>query len=143
MIREFHKDELDAVMQLWMNAITKAHPFIPREHWLNQYRIVRNEHLSMAETVVYGEHGRLKGFVSILEGSFIAALFVDADNWNHGIGTKLIRWCQEKYSHLEVNVYKKSENTVHFYTKHGFVIDRELTNSDTCEQELFMTWKKD
>ena len=85
----------------------------------------------------------MKGFVSILEGSFIAALFVDADNWNHGIGTKLIRWCQEKYSHLEVNVYKKSENTVHFYTKHGFVIERELTNSDTCEQELFMTWKKD
>ncbi|WP_085833731.1 N-acetyltransferase [Clostridium merdae] len=143
MIREFHKDELDAVMQLWMNAITKAHPFISREHWLNKYRTVRNEHLSMAETVVYGEHGRLKGFVSILEDSFIAALFVDADNWNQGIGTKLIEWCQEKYTHLEVNVYKKSENTVHFYTKHGFTVEREQKNSDTGEQELFMTWKKD
>ncbi|WP_101696675.1 N-acetyltransferase [Clostridium minihomine] len=143
MMREFHKDELDAVMQLWLNAVTKAHPFIPRDYWLNQYKIVRNDHLSMAKTFVYGEHGRLKGFVSILEDSFIAELFVDADNWNQGIGTKLIEWCKEQYPHLEVNVYKQSENTVHFYEKHGFIAERELKNSATGADELFMSWKKE
>lgn len=142
MIREFHKDELDAVMQLWLNAVTKAHPFLPREYWLNQYRIVRNEHLSMAKTYVYGEHGRLKGFVSILENSFIGALFVDADNWNQGIGTKLLDWCKERYPHLEVNVYKESENTVKFYTKHGFTVDREIKNANSGHPELFMVWSK-
>lgn len=143
MIREFHKDELDAVMQLWLNAVTKAHPFLPREYWLNQYKIVRNEHLSMAKTFVYGEHGRLKGFVSILENSFIGALFVDADNWNQGIGTMLLDWCKERYPKLQVNVYKESDNTVNFYTKHGFTVDRELKNTNSGHQELFMIWNKE
>lgn len=143
MIREFHKDELDAVMQLWLNAVTKAHPFLPREYWLNQYKTVRNDHLAMAKTFVYGEHGRLKGFVSILENTFIAALFVDGSNWNQGIGTKLIEWCQTQYTHLEVTVYQKNEDTVRFYQKHGFTVEREQKNLASGEQELLLSWKKE
>lgn len=142
MIREFHKDELDAVMQLWVNSVTKANPFIPREYWLEQYRVVRNEHLSEAKTFVYGDHGRLKGFISILEDSFVGALFVDADNWGQGVGTKLVEWCQERYPHLELSVYKENRRGVEFCKKCGFQIVREQMNSDSGKPELAMSWEK-
>lgn len=141
MIREFHKDEIDAVMQLWLNAVTKSHPFIPREYWLEHYKVVRNEHLAAAKTFVYGDHGRLKGFVSILEDAFIGALFVDSESWGQGIGTKLIEWCQEHYPYLELAVYSENESAVSFYKKCGFQVIRKQINGGTGRPELAMCWR--
>lgn len=142
MIRNFHKDELDVVMQLWMNSVTESHSFIPREYWLQQYTTVRNDHMSAAKTFVCGEFGRLRGFVSILEDAFIGALFVDPEYWHEGIGTQLIQYVQERYDRLSLSVYCKNTGAVSFYQKHGFQIVKEQPDGATGEMEYSMEWNK-
>ena len=52
MIRQFKKNDLSAVMQIWLDTNIKAHDFIPKEYWENNYEIVK-EILPDAEIYVH------------------------------------------------------------------------------------------
>ena len=46
MIRKFEKNDINTVMQIWKNENIKAHKFISKEYWKNNYNyVIRvNEH---------------------------------------------------------------------------------------------------
>ena len=41
MIRNFEKNDINAVMEIWVNENIKAHKFISKEYWKNNYNYVK------------------------------------------------------------------------------------------------------
>ena len=41
MIRAFKESDLSEVMQIWFDANVKAHNFIPKKYWLDNYAAVK------------------------------------------------------------------------------------------------------
>ena len=52
MIRQYNEDDIDAVMQIWLDTNIQAHNFISSGYWRINFDMVR-EMLPLAEIYVY------------------------------------------------------------------------------------------
>lgn len=139
MIRKFEKNDIDGVMQIWLNGNLDAHSFISDEYWKSNYNLVQ-EQIQQADIFVYEDKGRIYGFIGIVEG-YIAGIFVDKDYQNHSIGKMLIEYVKQYYDMLTLNVYRKNERAVSFYHRQGFSTVSESIDCDTNEVEYKMKWE--
>lgn len=137
MIRKLENNDVDRVMDIWLKSTVKAHGFIEKKYWEDNYNTVKNVYIPMADTFVY-EKEDIKGFISIINNEFIGALFVDNDSQGQGIGKALIEYVEIKYDNLNLAVYKNNYKSVEFYKKMGFKIKSENTNEDTNFVEYIM-----
>lgn len=137
MIRRLEDSDLDKVMDIWLKSTIKAHDFIPKKYWEENYNKVKNIYIPIADTYVYEEED-IKGFISVINNEFIGALFVDNDYQGTGIGKSLIEYVTNKYSVLNLAVYKDNYKSVEFYKKMGFTIKCENINEDTNLPEYIM-----
>jgi putative acetyltransferase len=137
-IRKLKKEDLDKVMEIWRLSTIKAHNFIENEYWENNYDVVKNVYIPMADTFVYDDGEEIRGFVSIINNEFIGALFIDIDYQGLGIGSKLIDYVSNKYKKLGLAVYKENEGAVKFYQKKGFKVIKEQQNEDSGFDEYIM-----
>lgn len=138
MIRNIGSNDIDKIMNIWLRSTIKAHDFIQKEYWENNYNIVMNMYIPMSETFVYEDEECIKGFISIINNEFIGALFVDIDYQNSGIGKKLINYATDKYKNLNLAVYKENKTAVDFYINRGFTIIKEQANEDSGHNEYIM-----
>lgn len=137
-IRILKNEEIDRVMEIWKLSTIKAHSFIEKKYWEDNYDVVKNVYIPMAETFVYEDCEEVKGFISIINNEFIGALFVDIDSQGSGIGSKLIDYVNNKYKRLELAVYKENAGAVEFYKKKGFKVITEQANEDSGFTEYIM-----
>ena len=79
MIRRAVPADTDKIMSLWFRENAAAHSFIPRRFWENCAEMVRAELLPAAETFVFCDKRQIKGFISLLNGDYVGALFVRED----------------------------------------------------------------
>lgn len=140
MIRKFEKNDINPVMQIWKNENIKAHKFISKEYWKNNYYYVK-EILPNAEIYVYVLKENIVGFIGINE-NYIEEIFIDTNNQCKGIGTSLLNKVKENRDNLTLSVYKKNINAINFYKKNDFIITSENIDKDTAEIEYTMTWNK-
>lgn len=140
MIREFRIEDIDRVMELWLNSNIEAHPFIDKKYWENNYEMVK-EMLPKAEIYLYEEDKKIFGFVGLLE-NFIAGIFVDKDSRSKGIGKLLLEHCKEKNRILRLNVYVKNTKAIKFYKRENFIIESEKIDNATQEKEYIMVFNK-
>ncbi|WP_321428716.1 N-acetyltransferase [uncultured Methanolobus sp.] len=138
MIKEFENSEIDSIMDIWLKTTIDAHYFIPEYYWTERYNVVKEEYLPGSTTFVYKEHGTVKGFISVLDNSFIGALFVLEAQQRKGIGRKLLDYCKSFYPEMELAVYADNKPAIDFYTKNGFVIKKEQNNEDSGFVEYIM-----
>ena len=138
MIRNIKSKDIDRIMGIWLRSTIKAHDFISKEYWEDNYNDVRNIYIPMAETVVYEDEEDIKGFISIINNVFIGALFVDIDYQGSGIGKKLIDYVMDRYKKLNLAVYKENKKSVEFYINRGFKIIKEQVNEDSGHNEYIM-----
>lgn len=138
MIRKLKNEDIDIVMNIWKESTIKAHNFIDKQYWEENYETVKNTYLPMSETFVYVDQDNIKGFISVIESEFIGALFVDVNYQGEGIGSKLIDYASEKYGELELAVYKDNERAVKFYKEKGFKIIKEQETEDPKFKEYIM-----
>ncbi|MBE6049753.1 MAG: GNAT family N-acetyltransferase [Clostridium sp.] len=82
----------------------------------------------------------MKGFISILEGGFIGALFVKVDCQGNGIGSELLEYVKNIYSNLTLTVYSENFNAVEFYKKEGFIVLDEHIDENVNRLELTMKY---
>jgi GNAT superfamily N-acetyltransferase len=80
-------------------------------------------------TEIHDKHNR--GFISFESNGFITVLYVDSDQRNKGIGSKLIqkcvKWAKDKklerlYLMAEPAEKENREDLVRFYEKNGFSV---------------------
>lgn len=140
MIRKFEESDINYVMQIWKNENIKAHQFISKEYWENNYSYVK-EILPNAEIYVYVIEKNIVGFIG-LDQNYIEGIFIDKNNQYKGIGTLLLNRVKENRNTLILSVYKKNINAIKFYKKNGFVITSEKIDKKTNEIEYTMTWSK-
>lgn len=138
MIRNLENKDIDKVMDIWIKSTTKAHDFICKEYWQNNYKTVKDVYIPMSETFVYEDEEGIKGFISIINNEFIGALFVDIDFQGKGVGKKLINYAIDKYKKLKLAVYKENKKSVEFYINRGFKIIEEQVNDDSGYNEYVM-----
>lgn len=138
MLREMRIDDIESVMKIWFSSTITAHPFISVEYWEQNYDTVKNIYLPNAKTSVFEEAGIIKGFISIIDESFIGALFVDNKFQGYGIGSALIEDALNNYKHLSLAVYKDNLKSVKFYKQRGFKICCEQVDEDTGKLEIIM-----
>lgn len=140
MIHPLKIDQLDDVMQIWLETNLSAHHFIPATYWQDNVGLVR-ELLPQADVFVYqDETERIKGFVGVVEQNYIAGIFVADDYQSQGVGQALLDYCKSRYSLLTLDVYSKNEKAIRFYHKNGFLVQHEKINPDTGETEFEMVW---
>lgn len=142
MIRLFEEKDVDEVMDIWLKTNISAHYFIPEKYWIGNYHAVKGDYLPKAENYVFVEDNIIKGFISIVENSFIGALFVGLEYQKYGIGKKLLDYCKNIYDVLHLAVYVDNKPAVEFYQKSGFTIVKEQKNSDSKFKEYIMEWVK-
>ncbi|WP_291573898.1 N-acetyltransferase [Clostridium sp. UBA4548] len=135
-------DEINKIMEIWKEATIKAHNFISEDYWLNSYNVVKEKYIPMAETYVYLEQGQIQGFISVIGGDFIGAVFVHVNCQGKGIGTKLIDYVKSIYSKINLAVYKENYKSVEFYKKAGFIVESETINEETKRPEYIMCFQK-
>lgn len=140
MIRAFKNEDIDCVMEIWLNATIEAHKFIPEDYWLNNYRVVKETYIPSSKIFVYEDEEDIKGFISICDNDYIGALFVDINHQGKGIGTKLLEFAKKRHKYLRLAVYAENERSLRFYQKSGFSIDYEQINRDSGVRELVMSW---
>lgn len=142
MIKELENYEIDTILDIWLKTNIKAHNFIDKNYWINNYELVKNEYIPNSKTFVYKEHNIIKGFISVMNDSFIGALFILEDYQGKGIGRFLIDYCKNLSPKLELSVYKENTSAVSFYRKCGFKIDKEMQCEDLPNKEYIMKWTK-
>lgn len=140
MIRKFEKNDINAVMEIWVNENIRTHNFIAKEYWKDNYEYVKDI-LPKADIYVYILDEQVVGFVGA-NNNYVEGIFVDINNQHSGIGTSLLDRIKENKDNLTLNVYKKNANAIKFYEKNNFIITRENIDKDTNEIEYTMTWSK-
>lgn len=140
MIRKFVKNDIDDVMKIWKSENIRAHKFITKKYWENNYKYVK-EILPNAEIYVYSINQKIVGFIGV-NNNYIEGVFIDAASQCIGIGTSLLNTIKAKKDSLILKVYKKNTNAINFYKKNEFVIAGESLDKNTGEIEYTMTWNR-
>ena len=140
MIKRMTPEYRDQVLAMWLAETTKAHDFIPNAYWAKNFIKVKNRFLPASETFLCVEGGELKGFLSIMDGNFIGALFVGSEFQGQGVGRRLLEHVMDNWDELTLKVYAKNTKAVGFYEHMGFYMEDEADNEETGELEYTMSW---
>lgn len=141
MIREFKIEDLERVMEIWLQSNIETHSFIDKKYWEDNYSMVK-EILPSAEIYIYEENKNILGFIGII-GSYIAGIFVDKNFRSQGIGKKILDYCKSLKRELSLSVYEKNIKAYSFYSREGFQVVEKKIDENTNEIELVMCWRAD
>ena len=142
MIRKFENLDLDAVMQIWLQANLDAHAFIPASFWEAHFEIVRDM-LPQAELYVHENEAprQIDGFIGLTE-NHIEGIFVAESARSKGVGKSLLEYAKSCKPYLTLSVYQKNERALAFYRREKFVVQSEGIDEDTNEEEIQMLWTR-
>ena len=142
MIRQCIDNDIDAVMQIWLNTNIQAHSFISAYYWQNNFDIVKGM-LPHAEIYVHEDNctKQMDGFIG-LNNSYIEGIFVKETMQSKGIGKQLLNHAKEVKSTLKLSVYQKNEKAIKFYLREKFKIQSEKLDDNTGEKEFIMFWNR-
>ncbi len=142
MIRKFENLDLDAVMQIWLQANLDAHAFIPVSFWTEHFEMVRDL-LPQAELYVHEDAGtrQIDSFIGLME-NHIEGIFVAKAARSKGIGKALLEYAKSRRPRLTLGVYQKNERALAFYRREQFVVQSEGIDEDTNEAEIQMLWTR-
>ena len=142
MVRKFETQDLDAVMQIWLQANLDAHAFIPASLWEAHFEMVRDL-LPQAELYVHEDAGtrQIDGFIGLTE-NHIEGIFVAKAARSKGIGKALLDYAKSRKPRLTLSVYQKNERALAFYQREQFTVQSEGIDEDTNEAELQMLWSR-
>ena len=140
MIRKFENLDLDAVMQIWLQANLDAHAFIPASFCEAHFEMVRDL-LPQAELYVHEDAGtrQIDGFIGLTE-NHIEGIFVAKAARSKGVGKSLLEYAKSCKPYLTLRVYQKNERALAFYRREKFVVQSEGIDEDTNEAEIQMFW---
>lgn len=133
-IEVMQKEDLSAVMGIWLAGNLQAHSFFPDGYWQGFYKDVENQ-MEQAEVYVYKTEGTICGFLG-LKKNYLAGLFVAQCQQGKGIGKALIQYVQQKKNMLLLHVYAENERAVMFYQKQGFSITVQQKQDGHLEYEM-------
>lgn len=137
MIRPYLDTDLGQVLDVWYRASLVGHPFLDEAFFENERRMIAEEWLPVAETIVYEYEGGVVGYLA-LNGNEVGAVFVDPDHHRRGIGRALMDRARELRSSLELEVFEANPVGPAFYFAYGFKLVDRYINEDTGHPALLL-----
>ncbi|HBC3450883.1 TPA: N-acetyltransferase [Vibrio parahaemolyticus] len=138
MIRKYNENDMDSVLEIWLNASVKAHDFISAEFWESQVENMCNIYIPASETYVYEAESKVVGFYALYENS-LAAIFVAPELQGQGIGKQLLSHAKTQRAELCLSVYKENRASYQFYLSQGFKVVSEQLDEHTGHPEYTMS----
>lgn len=136
MIRLAEQQDLDRIMEIWLEGNLQAHNFVDPDYWARCFQEVR-EAIAQADVWVWDENGRVEAFAGMVE-HYLAGLFVSGTQRGKGIGGLLLEHIKEQRFPLTLHVYSRNAGAVQFYERHGFGIVSEYIDPETGQPEREM-----
>lgn len=143
MIRKYKPSDLDPIMDIWLDASIKGQAFISSDYWQSHSDTVRNDYMPQSEVFVYEKDGVLLGFMAVVGGRHIGALFVSPSHWRQGVGKALMAYGLSNY-HPPITLAAFTENAraVAFYKGLGFKVKEEEIEAESGHPEYIMEYTK-
>ncbi|AEF20573.1 MULTISPECIES: N-acetyltransferase [Pseudomonas] len=142
MIRPYHANDTNAVLDIWLSASIQAHAFIDESFWRDQLTAMGEIYLPQAETLVLEEAGQTLGFASLHEHR-LAALFIAPGAQGRGLGKRLLNEAKCRRDLLELSVYSANTRACVFYQTCGFAVVAEQNDPHTGHPEQVMRWQRE
>lgn len=136
MIRLAERQDLDRIMEIWLEGNLQAHDFVGPDYWTGCFQEVR-EAIAQADVWVWDENGRVEAFAGMVE-YYLAGLFVSGAQRGKGIGGLLLEHIKEQRFPLTLHVYSRNADAVQFYERHGFGTVSEYIDPETGQPEREM-----
>ena len=136
MIRLAEQQDLDRIMEIWLEGNLQAHDFVDPDYWTGCFQEVR-EAIAQADVWVWDENDRVEAFAGMVE-HYLAGLFVSGAQRGKGIGGLLLEHIKEQRFPLTLHVYSRNAGAVQFYERHGFGIVSEYIDPETGQPEREM-----
>ena len=140
MVRDFQAEDLNRIMELWLETNIQAHDFIKKSYWQDHFDEVM-EILPNASVYVYEDNGSIEGFIGLVD-NYIAGIFISNDNQSRGIGRQLLHHVKGNHNELSLKVYEKNQRAVKFYLREGFLVAEKQEDRDNGEMEYEMVWNR-
>ncbi|MBE5989374.1 putative acetyltransferase [Lacrimispora xylanisolvens] len=140
MVRDFQAEDLNRIMELWLETNIQAHDFIKKNYWQDHFDEVM-EILPKASVYVYEDNGSIEGFIGLMN-NYIAGIFISKDNQSRGIGRQLLHHVKENHNELSLKVYEKNQRAVNFYLREGFLVTEKQVDRENGEVEYEMVWNR-
>ena len=140
MIREFQRDDINKVADIWLNTNIKAHYFISAQYWKSNFELVKKL-LLQATVYVYEDNNEIQGFIG-LNDEYVEGIFISEEMQSQGIGKILLNYAKNRRSKLLLNVYQKNIRTISFYQREGFAIQHSGLDEATGEKDYVMAWQQ-
>ena len=136
MIRLAERQDLDRIMEIWLEGNLQAHDFVDPDYWTGCFQEVR-EAIAQADVWVWDENDRVEAFAGMVE-HYLAGLFVSGAQRGKGIGGLLLEHIKEQRFPLTLHVYSRNAGAVQFYERHGFGTVSEYIDLETGQPEREM-----
>lgn len=136
MIRLAERQDLDRIMEIWLEGNLQAHDFVDPDYWTGCFQEVR-EAIAQADVWVWDDSGRVEAFAGMVE-HYLAGLFVSGAQRGKGIGGLLLEHIKEQRFPLTLHVYSRNAGAVQFYERHGFGTVSAYIDLETGQPEREM-----
>ena len=130
MIRPYHPNDTDAIIDVWFKASLIAHPFLADSFLEKEQENIRNIYLPNTDTWVYEKENQVVGFLSLMDNE-VGAIFVNPAYHQQGIGKVLMDKAASLHTSLEVEVFKANSIGRAFYERYGFQFMKEHRHEAT------------
>ncbi len=137
MIRKYNSNDLDLVIEIWLEASVKAHNFVSADFWGSQVESMRNIYIPASEVFVYEIESKIVGFYALYENN-LAAIFVLPAFQGKGFGKQLLSHAKAQRAILSLSVYKENKASYQFYLSQGFRVVSEQLDEHTGHLEYTM-----
>lgn len=141
-IREYTRDDDDAIVSVWEAASRIAHPFFTEDFIASERIAVREMYLPNTSTLVAEEDGAVIGFTSMM-GDELGAIFLEPTFHGKGVGRALMDATAKGRAFVDVEVFKNNPIGRAFYDRYGFREISRSTHEPTGETLIRMQWRAD
>lgn len=139
MIKKFEIEDLDEIMNIWLETNISAHGFIKASYWKENFEMVE-EMMMSSEIYLYKEDNKIYGFIGLID-DYIAGIFIKDKYQSRGIGKNLLDYVKSNRNRLLLSVYNKNNRAIEFYKREGFIIVENEIDEVNNEKEFVMEWQ--
>ncbi|MCX4026883.1 GNAT family N-acetyltransferase [Endozoicomonas sp. SM1973] len=139
MIRPFMPADMNAVLNIWLEASIQAHDFVNSDFWHSKLNLMQEVYIPSSETYVYEDAEGIKGFFSLYNNT-LAAIFVNPSDQGSGIGQQLLLKAKSLRNKLDLTVYRDNKKSIKFYQQNDFTTIKEQIDKHTGMIEILMTY---
>lgn len=130
--------DINEVLELWTSFMKEVYPSVDILKYKDEYKAI----YETSNVYVYRDDTMILGFLAVVEGSYVDALYVKPECRRQGIASNLVKEVQNRYDDLITDVPTKCLGIHELLINTGFKIDSESVNEILEIEEKSYFWER-